>query len=169
MAEESEVKVLGSFVQAYSVCPRQAWLMSRQICPDEDNIYLEMGRLVGEQAFGRERKEVLLGHLKIDLIRRGGRSFVVGEVKKSSKASGAARMQLAFYIYELREMGIAAEGELLFPEERRREKVILDDKLAKEVENLKREIAELIQREKPPAPQKNRFCGKCAYAEFCWS
>lgn len=162
-------RVTGSLIQSFMICPRQMWLMSRQICPDEDNVHLELGRLVGSRAYGRERKEVHLEHLKLDLVRRGGREFVVGEVKKSSRAREAARMQLAFYLYELREMGIEAEGELLFPEERRRERLVLDAALAREVENLKARIAALIRQEGPPPPEKNRYCAKCAYAEMCWA
>lgn len=163
------MRIVGSLVQAYQICPRQAWLMSRQICPDEDNVYLQLGRLIGAQSFGRERKEVRLEHLCIDLVRRGGRDFVIGEVKKSSRAREAARMQLAFYLYELREMGMEAEGELLFPEERRRERVVLDESLARQVEELKARILALIAQDQAPLPEKIRFCGKCAYAEFCWA
>lgn len=163
------MRIVGSLVQAYQICPRQAWLMSRQICPDEDNVYLQLGRLIGAQSFGRERKEVRLEHLCIDLVRRGGQDFVIGEVKKSSRAREAARMQLAFYLYELREMGIEAEGELLFPEERRRERVVLDESLARQVEELKARILALIAQDQAPLPEKICFCGKCAYAEFCWA
>ncbi|MGB4501767.1 MAG: Dna2/Cas4 domain-containing protein [Dethiobacteria bacterium] len=48
------IPVTGSMVQAYTVCPRQAWLASRPICPDEDNVYLALGRLVDQQSYGRE-------------------------------------------------------------------------------------------------------------------
>ncbi|AEG14080.1 CRISPR-associated protein Cas4 [Desulfofundulus kuznetsovii DSM 6115] len=168
-AVATDIRVIGSFVQAMMICPRQVWLMSRQICPDEDNVFLELGRLIGSHAYGRERKEIHLGHLCLDLVRRGGREFVVGEVKKSSRAREAARMQLAFYLYELREMGIEAEGELLFPEERRRERVVLDAGLVQQVEELKRRIIAVIYRDKPPPPQKIPFCSKCAYAELCWA
>jgi CRISPR-associated exonuclease Cas4 len=165
----SDIKVLGSHVQAYMVCLRQVWLMSRQICPDEDNIHLQIGRLIQSQAYCRERKEVHLGHLAIDLVRRGGRNLVVAEIKKSSRAHEACRLQLAFYLYELKQMGLEAEGELLFPEERRRELLILDAALEAEVEALKKRIAALILQPSPPEPTKIKFCGKCAYSEFCWA
>lgn len=161
--------IVGSLVHAYVVCQRKAWLMSRQICPDEDHVYLQIGRLIQSQSYSRERKEVHLGHLSLDLICRGGQNLVVAEVKKSSRALEAARMQLAFYLYELQEMGIEAEGELLFPEERRRERLILDENLSRQVENLKIRILALICRDQAPPPEKIRFCGKCAYAEFCWA
>ncbi|MGB9887679.1 MAG: CRISPR-associated protein Cas4 [Moorellales bacterium] len=166
---EGAFQVIGSWVQAYYVCPRQVWLQSRQICPDEDNVYLELGRLTSQTSYGRERREVHFGHLAIDLVRRGDHQLVVGEVKHSSRAHEAARMQLAFYLYELRQMGIEAEGELLFPEERRRERVVLDEELSQKVEETKRRIAALVAADLPPPPQRHRFCGKCAYLELCWA
>lgn len=166
---KDDTRITGSMVQAYAVCPRQAWLTSRKICPDEDNIYLALGRLIDQQSFGREKKEVRLGHLCLDLVRRDNRQLVVGEVKKSSRAQEAARLQLAFYLYELALMGIDAEGELLFPEERRRERVILDDALSQQVARIKTEINSLINKDQPPPRQRIKRCEKCAYAEFCWS
>lgn len=166
---QEEPRITGSLVQSYLVCPRQAWLMSRQICPDEDHVYLELGRLVQQQTYARERKEVTMGHLKLDLLRRGNKELVVGEVKKSSRAVEAARMQLAFYLYELREMGVEAEGELLFPEERQKETMVLDDHWAARVEETKARLAEVLRRPVPPRAERTGFCRRCAYAEFCWA
>jgi len=164
-----ETRVLGSYIQAYLICARQAWLMSRQIAPDEDHVYLALGRLIGAQAYGRERKEVRLDHLALDLVQRGGRHLVIGEVKKSSRALEAARLQLAFYLYELRTLGIAAEGELLFPEERRRERLVLDTALARAVKEVKGRVQDTIAAPSAPPPVRGRFCSRCAYAEFCWA
>lgn len=165
----NDIRITGSMVQAFTVCPRQAWLASRKICPDEDNIYLALGRLIDQQSYGREKKEIRLGHLCLDLVRRDNRQLVVGEVKKSSRAQEAARLQLAFYLHELADMGIEAEGELLFPEERRRERIILDETLSRQIIRIKTEINSLINKEHPPPPQKIRQCAKCAYAELCWA
>ncbi len=166
---ENNIRITGSMVQAYMVCPRQAWLASRQICPDEDNVYLALGRLIDQQSYGREKKEIRLGHLCLDLIRRGNKQLVIGEVKKSSRAREAARLQLAFYLHELEAMGIKAEGELLFPEERRKERLFLDETLSRQVAQIKFEITALLNREYPPPPEKIRLCSKCAYAELCWA
>lgn len=161
--------VVGSLVQAYLVCQREAWLMAHQISPDEDNMYLALGRLIQSQSYSRERKEVRLEHLALDLVRRGEQNLVVAEVKKSSRAERAARLQLGFYLYELRQMGYEAEGELLFPEERSRERVVLDKRLAAEVEAIKEQIQSLVAQAAPPPPERVKFCTKCAYAEFCWA
>jgi CRISPR-associated exonuclease Cas4 len=162
--------VTGTLVQAYTVCPRQVWLASRQICPDEDNVHLALGRLIDQQSYGREKKEIRLGHLCLDLIRRGKKQLVIGEVKKSSRAREAARLQLAFYLHELAAIGIEAEGELLFPEERRKERVILDKAMSEQIKAVKAAITALVNEEHPPQPpNKNRRCSTCAYAELCWA
>lgn len=162
-------RVTGSLVQSYLICPRQAWLMSRHIIPDQEHEYLAIGRLVQAQAYARQKKEIFFGHLKIDVLMRGKKNLVIGEVKKTSRARAVARMQLAFYLFELKEMGIEAEGELLFPEEREKETVILDSALAAEVARVKREVEQLLAQFQPPVPKRIPRCKHCAYAEFCWS
>lgn len=169
MASSLNVRITGSIVNAYFICPRKAWLMSRQISPDEDYLYLHLGRLIQEQAYSREKKEVHLDHLCIDVIKKEGETLVIGEVKKSSRGKGAARMQLVFYLYELRSMGIEAKGKLLFPEERKGEEIILDEKWALKIEKVKQEIGSLVQQLLPPPPCWSSYCSKCAYAELCWA
>jgi CRISPR-associated exonuclease Cas4 len=164
-----DFKITGSYVQAFMICSRQVWLMSRQICPDEDNEFLEIGRLIGNNSYGRERKEIRLGHLCIDLVRRDKTDLVIAEVKKSSKAREAALMQLAFYLHELREMGIEAEGELLFPEERRKERVVLDSDLEQKINEVLKHIELIIKEDLPPVPERIPFCSNCAYAQLCWA
>lgn len=161
--------VTGSLVNAYIICPRKAWLMSRQINPDEENIYLYMGRILQEQSYNRDKKEIRLEHLALDLVYREEESLVVAEVKRSLKGIEAARMQLAFYLYEVEEMGIEARGELRFPEERKREELILDEELRKEVEKVKASVKNIVLCENPPLPCWSKFCKNCAYMEFCWA
>ena len=82
--------------------------------------------------------------MKIDLIKWRDGELVVGELKKSSKFEMPAKMQLAYYLYRLREQGINLEGELLIPKERKRKRIKLDDNLiqASELSNEYIKIAE---------------------------
>jgi len=95
--------------------------------------------------------------------------LVIGEVKKSSRYRDSARMQLAFYLKELAERGIEATGELRFPEEKKRETVELDSHLLEELNRVERDILRIVYLDSPPAPEKIKWCRKCAYADFCWS
>lgn len=166
---ERDLGVSGTLVWYYYICPREVWLISHQINPDQDNDNVSLGRFIGENTYQREKKEISVGNSKIDVFHTEDGKMVIGEVKKSSKYKESARMQLAFYLSELKERGIMARGELRFPKEKVREEVILDERTEQELDKVRREILHIVYMEKPPQPRKIQFCKKCAYAEFCWS
>jgi CRISPR-associated exonuclease Cas4 len=143
--------------------------MARRLEAFQDNVFLELGRLLTEEAYTREKKEIEIGSLKIDLLRRGEKRVVVGEIKKSSRFEEAAKMQLAFYLYRLEQLGINAQGELLIPKEKKRIAVSLDGRTRSELKRAIAEIENIISSDIPPEPVKIRFCTKCAYREFCWA
>lgn len=143
--------------------------MAHHVTPEQDNSYIDLGRFIQETTYSRNRKEVQVGHLKFDLVRKRDGQIVIGEVKKSSSYEQSAIMQLALYLYELRELGIEAQGELLFPEEKKRINVTLTPELVKKVEEAKREILRIIYLDMPPKPVKVKYCRKCAYGDFCWA
>lgn len=165
----NEIRITGNIIQYFYICKRKIWLASRQISGDQDNPHLEMGRFVSESTYKRNKKEIRLENIVIDLTKLDDRNVVLGEVKKSSKTPEAANMQLCFYLYTLREYGIEAEGELLFPKERKKEKVVLDEETTKELENAMEDIKEIAAQDVPPPAEKIRYCTGCAYREFCWS
>lgn len=163
------VHITGTIVQGYSICHRQCWLMSRQIVPDQDHPFIEMGRLIDSESYDRDRKKIELEDMIIDLIKTERGNILVGEIKKSSKAEESAKIQLAFYLYRLKEVGVTVQGVLLFPKERRRIHLELDDNLEKELKEMFKEIEEILQKPIPPPAQKIKYCTNCAYREFCWS
>lgn len=166
---ENDLHVTGTLVWYYYICPREVWLMARNMLPDQDNANVDLGRFIGENTYQRDKKEVSLGNIRIDIMRRERGKLVIGEVKKSSKFEKSAMMQLAFYLLELKEVGIEAEGELMFPKEKKKVQVELTGELIAQVEKAKKDILRIIYLDKPQAPKKITFCRNCAYAEFCWS
>ena len=161
--------ISGTLVWYYYICPRQVWLMSRELTPDQEDPFLEIGRLISETAYKDDRKEVRIENIVIDLLRRDDEDVVIGEVKKSSRYELSAKMQLAYYLLRLKRLGVIAKGELLFPKERKRIKLELTPELEEELEKALNEIEKIIKLEKPPEAKRNRFCSKCAYREFCWA
>jgi len=143
--------------------------MSRNLNPDQDNSFIEIGRLISEESYKRERKEIRLENIVIDILKKEGEDLIIGEVKKSSKFEKSARMQLAYYLWRLKQLGIEAKGELLFPKEKKRISVTLTKEIEEELEKAQREIKSIIQREIPPPTKKIKFCLKCGYREFCWA
>lgn len=159
----------GALIQSYTICKRQAWLMAHQIIPDQEHPYIEIGRFIDEESYERDRKKINFENVVIDLIRSEGEDLVVGEVKKSSRAEDSARLQLAFYLFKLKEKGINARGLLLFPDERKKLPVELNPELEKELEKILKDIEKIILKEYPPPFKKIGYCKNCGYREFCMS
>jgi len=143
--------------------------MARQLNPDEDDPNVDIGRFIAQHSYKRDKKEISIGHIKMDILRQEKGQLVIGEVKKSSKFEESARMQLAFYLLELKQIGIDAVGELMFPKEKKKIKLELTDDLICQIEKAKREILRIVYQELPPPPKRIFYCKNCAYAEFCWS
>ncbi len=159
----------GTLLWYYSICKREAWLMFHQITPDEQHDDIDYGRFLHEHSYQRNKKEILFGNVKFDVLLENEGKLIIGETKKSSKYHEASKLQLYYYLYTLRTAGINAEGMLLYPEEKKRVPVILDQ--AGETHLLKaiKEIEEITGRDVPPPPHKCNFCYRCGYREYCWS
>jgi CRISPR-associated exonuclease Cas4 len=160
--------ISGTLIWYYYICPREVWLMAHEITPAQDNPWIEIGRLIHNDSYPREKKGFETEGMKIDLIKSGDYGIVVGEVKKSSRFLKSAQMQLVYYLYRLKALGIVATGELLIPKEKKRLKVELTDELINELNKAQEEIFKIINNETPPIPVKIKFCRKCGYQEFCW-
>ncbi|CAB3395576.1 CRISPR-associated exonuclease Cas4 (modular protein) [Kyrpidia spormannii] len=159
---EDEIRINGTLVWYYAYCPREAWLMSRQMTPDEDDENVVIGRFLHENRQPRGRKEVEVAHSKLDVVRRESGTLVVTEVKKSGRSLKGARMQVLFYLRELKNRGIEAEGELVVPEERRVERVVLTEEDRAKIEETVEELRALLRRETPPPAKRIPACKRCA-------
>lgn len=63
-------QIPGTLVWYYHICPREVWLMAHEINPEQENPLIELGRLIHENSYSRERKGFETVGLKIDLIKR---------------------------------------------------------------------------------------------------
>lgn len=161
--------ITGTLVWYYAICPREAWLMAHEMEPEREFGLLAEGRLNQEAHYKRATKELSLPGMRLDQVRRENGRLIVSEVKKSSRFLPATRLQLGYYLWRLDREEIEASGEILVPEERKREVVELTPELIAEVERTVASIEALVQEPEPPPAKKIPFCKRCAYAEFCWS
>ena len=161
--------ITGSLIEAYIFCPRQAWLLSRQISGNQDNDFLAIGRLISEHAYSREKKEIAIEGGKIDLIKDNDGELLVVEVKKSGKFLQSSKMQLLFYLFQLEKAGHKVKGELKIPKTKKTISVELTDNAKEELENILDNLSKCIAQEIPPKPEFSSKCRRCSYLEFCWS
>ncbi len=164
------IRVTGTLVWYYFICKRQVWLMAHEINPFQDDPFLEIGRFLHAESYSREKKEIEIDGMKFDILKsKDNGKMIIAEIKKSSKFLESATMQLCFYLYRLKKMGINADGEILIPQEKKKFKVVLDKDMIGKIENAVENIKEIIHSPKPPEARKINFCKHCAYAEFCFS
>ncbi len=162
----SMLKIQPYLVQSFVICPREAWMEAHGIHGDQDQENLSIGRLVHETSYRRSRKEIFVDQLlKIDLFQKE----LVAEVKRSSRHKKSARLQLAYYLYYLKhEKGLELKGILLFPKERRTEKLELTPKLERQIEDLLQEMKRVLKAAAPPPPVRIPYCRSCSFLEICW-
>lgn len=163
------MEVTGTHIWYYFICRREVWLIIHNIAADQEDENMDIGRFLNEHTYTRNKKEVMIGNIKVDRIRHEDNELYVGEVKKSSRYLKSARFQLLYYLDTIRKLGIEAKGELLFPEERKKETVEWTPETGEELNRAIEDIRKIARLPTPPPPEKISFCRKCAYREYCWA
>lgn len=160
------LKVSGIKMDYFFICKRKLWLFDKGICMEKNNDRVIQGSVVHEESYKRAKtKEQLIDNLiKLDIIDNN----YVKEVKISSRMKKADRMQLLYYLYYLKQMGIQRKGSLNYVKEKTVEEVELTKEDEKFIEEILKEIDTLLQYKYPPKVEEYPYCKKCAYYEYCF-
>ncbi|OON98292.1 MAG: CRISPR-associated protein Cas4 [Epulopiscium sp. Nele67-Bin004] len=161
-----DYKVQGVKINYYYVCKRKLWLFSKGITMEQNSDRVLQGKVLHEVSYPREKnKEVLIDNLiKIDIMDKE----YVKEVKISSKMEQADKMQLYYYLYYLKKMGIHRKGKLNYVKEKRVDEIELSPEIEQEIENTIEQVKLIEQDKKPQKAEQLPYCKKCAYYEFCF-
>ena len=161
------LKTKGVEINYYYICKRKLWFFSKGIALEDVSERVSIGALIHENSYPWEkRRNITINNtISIDVI-----SDRIAEIKLTKSMEKASLMQLAYYLFYLKNIGIEIEGELRYPKERRVKKVFLTEEIEKELQ----ETLEDIERIKglaspPPANKMSSKCQKCAYFELCWA
>jgi len=100
---------------------------------------------------------------------RDRNKIIIGETKKTSRFQTASKYQLLYYLKVLEEAGLDAEGVLLYPEEKKRIDVKLDNKGRIELDEIINNINFIIELQTPPKVERNKYCKSCGYREYCYA
>ena len=156
----------GTQINYYFVCRRKLWLFTKDIRFEDENEYVQLGKLIDETTYKQNKKQIEIGKIKIDFIDNKG---VIHEIKKSNKIEKAHIYQVKYYIYTLRTMGVQnITGEIDYPKLKKRKIVSLEPEDEVEFKTIFSDIHDILGRPKPPAAVKKTICNKCAYYEFCF-
>ena len=160
----------GTHFNYYQVCKRKLWLFANGINMEHTSDLVYEGKLLHESAYPQrsERYEELeIEGCKIDFY--DARNRVVHEIKKSDKIETAHEWQVKYYIRVLERNGVdGVTGILEYPTMRHTQKVEIDETDRRQIEEMEKEIENLIQSETCPAVINSKICRNCSYFEFCY-
>ena len=159
--------VTGTFINYYFVCKTKLWLHANRINLEDNSEDVRIGKVL--QEISEEKvNEVSLENIKVDKITK---DYII-EVKKIDSDLEAAKWQLLFYLYKLKQKGIVKKGRLEVFEKNRQNKkrfeVVLDSKSEEKLVKVLQGLQTLITAPTPPAPKYEKKCKKCAYFAYCF-
>lgn len=153
-------------LQYYKICHRKLWFFYNNINMDYSNEDMQIGKLIHKNSYSRENKEIRSDNMVFDYIKHD-KDLTIFEIKKSSALAIGAKYQLYYYLYSMRKLNPGVKGELLYPKERKKEKLILTDSLIKEMDKILDDIPKIVQLDKPPKVHKKKYCKRCSFFELC--
>ena len=164
------MKITGTVINYYFHCKRQCYLFANKINLEDNSEDVRIGRVLHEiKSKDGKNTEIKYEDMVVDKVTAN----YVEEYKKSDSDTEAAKMQLLFYLKNLRDKGIYKKGRLIYNEKNNKESkkseiVELNDKNIEKLNNCIKEIEMLINGNTVPDVEKENKCKRCAYYEYCY-
>jgi len=157
----------GTHIHYYATCKREAWLYSRKILPNQDDSNIAMGKALADIK-EEQLQQFPFSNLKFDRIGKQRGHYLVTEYKKSMRNPQGAKMQLLFYMWQLKNAlklkeinGKVISGKKVIFIEGNEANMQMMDALVEE-------ISEFLSTPKPPLFEKVKFCDACGYRDYCY-
>ena len=138
------IRITGLKIAYYFICKTKLWLFSHNITFERENENVNIGKLLHEDRYKRDSKEITIDQtISIDFIRKGG-SIIIHEIKKTRRMEEAHRWQMLYYLFYLKAKGVAATGEINYPLISRKDPIVLLEKDESEMEKVMGEINRIV-------------------------
>ena len=128
------------------------------------------GKLIHEQSYPQRSEryeEMEIDGIKIDYY--DPRNKVIHEIKRSDKVEKAHEWQVKYYIRVLERNGISdVVGILEYPELRHTARVTLTDDDRAKIEEIEKDIEQIVHAETCPPVISAKICHNCSYSDFCY-
>lgn len=161
------MSITGMMIYYYFVCQRKLWYFTNNINMEQNSELVNIGKILDETSYKRDKKGILIDNtINIDFIKN---KTVLHEIKKTKSIEEAGIWQLKYYMYYLENKGITdITAKIDFPLLRETREVILtiDDK--KVLDNVIKNIEDIVKTDTPPKKIDSKICNKCAYFDMCY-
>ena len=146
----------------YATCKRKLWLFSHQITCEHESELVRIGKIHHEEM---EKNSIEIDNIRIDMMKDGK----VFELKKKNTAPEAARLQVLFYLWKLKQKEVITSGMIKYKENNRIEDVELTPETEKHLLDAMENTEDIMGAKKPPEAERIKYCRKCSYNELCFS
>lgn len=165
--KEKDMNITGIMVYYYFICHRKLWYFANQINMEQNSELVEMGKIIDENSYKREKKQILIDNtINIDFIKNGA---ILHEVKKTKSIEEAGIWQVKYYIYFLENKGIKnVKAKIDFPLIKESKEIILEEEDRKKLDDVVDDIQRIISMDKPTSVINSRICKKCSYFDLCY-
>ena len=157
----------GTLIHYYATCPREAWLYSRKIHADQWDENILMGKALADIKEEQQLHKFPFSNLHFDKIGKERGHIMVTEYKKSMSNTQGAKMQLLFYMWQLKTSlklkvinGKVISGKKVIFVEGSPENM-------KMIEELMNEVSLFLSQSTPPPFKEIKFCKGCGYRDYC--
>lgn len=159
--------ITGIMIYYYFVCQRKLWYFSNEINMEQNSELVSIGRVLDETSYIRENKSILIDNtINIDFIKN---KCILHEVKKTKAIEEAGVWQVKCYMYYLQQRGVQnITTQIDFPLLRETKEIILEDIDIEIIENIMKNIEEIVKEPKPPETINQKLCKNCAYYDLCY-
>lgn len=172
----TEMKITGTHFNYYFICHRKLWLFLHGIECEMESDAVRMGKHIHESSYEKEQKEIDIdGTIVLDWF--DAKKQLVHEVKKSDKMEQAHEWQILYYLWFLKQKGLAVanhdnadgiKGELNYPTLRTKKSVILTYQKEQQLtETILPHIESIATQQDIPATVEWKVCRSCSYCELC--
>lgn len=155
-------------VNYYFHCQRQCYLAGNRLNLEDNSELVKIGKAMHETKLMGDKTEISVENVKIDKIQG---DYLI-EYKKSNSDLIAAKWQVYFYLYILKQKGIEKKGKLICYEKCNKSPKTLELELTSEIELeillIQEKINNLITLKRPPIAVSKLICKKCAYYSYCF-
>jgi len=159
--------ITGTLIHYYATCKREAWLFSRKISADQWDENILMGKALAEIK-EEQLHNFPFSNLKFDKIGKHRGHYMVTEYKKSMSNPEGAKMQLLFYMWQLKTSlklkvinGKVISGKKVIFVEGSPENMRM-------IEEFMNEVSIFLSQSTPPPFKEINFCKGCGYRDYCY-
>jgi CRISPR-associated exonuclease Cas4 len=131
---------------------------------------VQEGKLIHEDSYpqrSEKYEEVEIEGIKVDYYDK--KNKIIHEIKKTDKIEPAHEWQLKYYLYVFEQNGInGVSGILEYPKLRKTQIVNLNEDDKYKIENIKKDIENIMKSEVCPTIEKKPRCKNCSFYDFCF-